>query len=184
MICMCPYTPYTYPSHTLLFPLKRTYTHVPLPPTHTAWSLQWKNLTSQTNKATAEHTALKAAETIHPQPYPLWELPRTQESECSMKNVDHCMIFAQCTYSHVHVSLTLLMGTAMYVINNITISLVLSYFGVSSRPKNFDSFHQTVLSLEVHVGYRMCCMSENSYQMSNMGIKKCSMNKLKLWHFC
>ena len=64
------------------------------------------------------------------------------------------------------------MGTAMYVINNITLYSVLPYFGISSRPKNFDSFHQTVLSLEVHVGYRMRYTSEKLYRMSNMGIKK------------
>ena len=43
------------------------------------------------------------------------------------------------------------MESAMYVINNLAIY---------SGPKNFDLVHQTVLSLEVYVGYRMCCMSE------------------------
>ena len=116
-------TPHTHPSYTPFFPphtylsytplplthpfthslLTRTYTHVPptstLLPTHTAWSLQRKNLIPQTNlslprnQATIEPTALKAAKSIHPQPYPSWELPCTQESECSMKNVEHSTLF-------------------------------------------------------------------------------------------
>jgi len=45
----------------------------------------------------------------------------------------------------------MLMESAMYVINDLAIS---------SRPKNFDLVHQTVLSLVVYVGYRMRCMSE------------------------
>ena len=60
----------------------------------------------------------------------------------------------------------------MYVINNITISLVLPYFGISNRPKNFDSFHQTVLSLEVHVGYRMHCTSEKLISNEQHGHKE------------
>ena len=72
-------------THSLL---TRTYTHVPptstLLPTHTAWSLQQKNLIPQTNlslprnQATIKPTALKAAKSVHPQPYPSWELPCTQ----------------------------------------------------------------------------------------------------------
>ena len=145
------FSPFTHPSYTLLSSPQMS-TLLPTH-THTAWSLQWKNLTSQTNptlphlsptikKATIEPTAVKAVESVRPQPCHSGEFPRTQKSECCMKNSE---------LLHVYACEILLMESAMYVIND---------FAISSRPKNFDLVHQTVLSLEVYVGYRMRCMSE------------------------
>ena len=45
-------------------------------------------------------------------------------------------------------------------------------------PRTLTPFHQTVLSLEVHLGYRMHCTSEKLISNEQHGHKKCSMNKL------
>jgi len=98
MICMC--LPQHIPSHTHTPLPSHSHAHTPtsvslaftlLPPTHTAF-LQWKNLISQTNpslprlsptinEAIVEPTALRVAESVHPQPYPSGELRRAKESE-------------------------------------------------------------------------------------------------------
>ena len=81
---------------------------------------------------------------------------------------DFCIMYIQsCTCKSDIVD-----GNCYYVINDITTSLVLPYFGISSRPKNFDSFHHTVLSLEMHVGYRMHCTSEKLISNEQHGHKK------------